>query len=129
MNFTVKLNATLLDVLKKVDELSVKNTKLVFVEDDNGKIIGSVSDGDCRRALISGKRLESLANEIMNRNFTFLRKGEYDIPTIQKIRQLGFKYVPELNPDGTLNTLLFIYFFICVKMFILVNILFCSRDV
>lgn len=102
MNFTVKLNATLLDVLKKVDELSVKNTKLVFVEDDNGKIIGSVSDGDCRRALISGKRLESLANEIMNRNFTFLRKGEYDIPTIQKIRQLGFKYVPELNPDGTL---------------------------
>jgi len=102
MNYIININATLLDALKKVDELSVKKTKLVFVGDDNGKISGSISDGDCRRALISGKRLDSPVAEIMNRNFTFLRKGEYDIPTIQKIRKLGFKYVPELNEDGTL---------------------------
>lgn len=102
MNFTIKSNATLLDVLKKIDELSVKNTKLVFVEDNNDKIVGTVSDGDCRRALIAGKTLDSSVTDIMNKNFTFLRKGEYDIDTIQTIRQRGIKYVPELNSDNTL---------------------------
>lgn len=103
MKFTIKSNATLLDVLKKVDELSVNNTKLVFVEDDDGKILGSVSDGDCRRALINGKNLNSSVIDIMNKQFTYLRKGEYDISIIQRIRQQGFKYVPELNNDGSLN--------------------------
>ena len=115
MNYIININATLLDALKKVDELSVKKTKLVFVGDDNGKILGSISDGDCRRALISGKRLDSPVAEIMNRNFTFLRKGEYDIPTIQNIRKLGFKYVPELNEDGTLLFLLMLCSWLVVR--------------
>ena len=38
----------------------------------------------------------------MNTKFTALKKGFYDVETIQKIRRLGFKYVPELNEDGTL---------------------------
>ncbi len=104
MDFTIEANASVLDVLKKIDKLSSKNTKIVFVKDDVGKIIGSVSDGDCRRALINGKSIESKVTEFMNSNFTFLRKNEYDINKIQTIRNLGLKYVPELNDDGTLYT-------------------------
>lgn len=102
MNYTIKAGSTILDALKKIDELSQKGSRVLFVYNDLGKIIGSVSDGDCRRALIIGKGLDSAITEIMNKNFTFLRKGDYDIQTIQKIRLLGFKYVPELNEDGTL---------------------------
>lgn len=100
--FTIKSTASLLDVLKKVDELSVNNTKLVFVEDENGRIIGSVSDGDCRRALIRGKKLDSVVIDVMNPNFTFLQRNVYDVDKINKIRSKGFKYVPELNGDGSL---------------------------
>lgn len=100
--FTIKSTASLLDVLKKVDELSVNNTKLVFVEDENGRIIGSVSDGDCRRALIRGKKLDSVVIDVMNPNFTFLQRNVYDVDKINKIRSKGFKYVPELNDDGSL---------------------------
>lgn len=102
MDFTIEATASVIDVLKKIDKLSSNNTKIVFVKDETGKIIGSVSDGDCRRALINGKTLGSKAIDFMNANFTFLRKDEYDIRKIQKIRQLGLKYVPELNDDGTL---------------------------
>lgn len=100
--FTIKSTASLLDVLKKVDELSVNNTKLVFVEDENARIIGSVSDGDCRRALIRGKKLDSVVIDVMNPNFTFLQRNVYDVDKINKIRSKGFKYVPELNDDGSL---------------------------
>lgn len=102
IDFIIKDNETVLDALKKIDAHSSFGTRILFVESKDGKICGSVSDGDCRRALISGKSLDSAVAEIMNKNFTFLRKDEYDIQTIQKIRSLGFKYVPELNEDGTL---------------------------
>jgi dTDP-glucose pyrophosphorylase len=104
MDFTVEYKATILDVLKKIDELSSKNTKLVFVKDNQNRIVGSVSDGDCRRALISGKNLNSNISEVMNKNFTYLKKDFYDIAKIQRIRELKLKYVPELNEDGTLYT-------------------------
>ena len=104
MDFTIEDTATVIDVLKKIDNLSTQITKIVFVKDETGRIVGSVSDGDCRRALINGKGIGAKVSDFMNTNFTFLKKGEYDIQKIQKIRQLGIKYVPELNDDGTLYT-------------------------
>lgn len=104
MDYTIESSASIIEVLKKIDQLSSNNTRIVFVEDINKKIIGSVSDGDCRRALIKGKSLNAPVAEIMNKNFTFLKRNNYDLNTIQKIRDLGFKYVPEINEDGTLFT-------------------------
>ena len=104
MDFTISKNATILDVIKRIDTLSVSTTKLIFVVDENEKVIGSVSDGDCRRGLINGKELSSSVTEIMNSNFTSLQKNCYDVDKIQLIRERELKYVPELNADGTLYT-------------------------
>lgn len=101
-NFLISENSTILDVLKKIDKMSSFGTRILFVKDYKGVIKGSISDGDCRRGLIKGKPLNSLAKEIMNVNFTFVRKQEYNVEIINKIRTLGLKYVPELNDDGTL---------------------------
>lgn len=101
-NFLILENSTILDVLKKIDIMSSFGTRILFVKDYKGVIKGSISDGDCRRGLINGKSLNSFAKEIMNVNFTFVRKQEYNVETINKIRTLGLKYVPELNDDGTL---------------------------
>ena len=102
MDYTLSNKATILDTLKKIDSLSSKVTRIAFVVDNNNKVLGSVSDGDCRRALIKGKKLDTNVTEIMNKNFTFLKKGKYDIQTIQDIRKRGLKYIPEINEDGTL---------------------------
>ncbi len=102
MDYTLSNKATILDTLKKIDTLSSKVTRIAFIVDEKNKVLGSVSDGDCRRALIKGKKLETPVTEIMNQEFTFLQKGEYSISTIQKIRNLGLKFIPELYEDGTL---------------------------
>ena len=102
-NFLIQDTATILDVLKKIDEKSSFGTKILFVKDNDNHICGSVSDGDCRRGLISGKNLNSSVKEVMNKKFTFIRKDEYNMDVIKKIRELGLKYVPELNIDETLH--------------------------
>lgn len=102
MDYTLSNKATILDTLKKIDSLSSKVTRIAFVVDDHNRVLGSVSDGDCRRALIKGKKLDTNVTEIMNKNFTFLTKGKYDIQTIQDIRERSLKYIPEINEDGTL---------------------------
>lgn len=101
-DFLIPYSATVLDALKKIDEHSSFGTRVLFVESKDGKVCGSVSDGDCRRGLINGKKLTSSITEIMNKNFTSLLKGFYDVETIKKIRKFGIKYVPELNEDGSL---------------------------
>lgn len=102
LDFVISENKTILDALKKIDSFSSCGTRILFVTDESNKVCGSISDGDCRRALISGKSLDSSLYTVMNKNFTFLQHGNYDFEIIQKIRKLGFKYVPELNSDGTL---------------------------
>ena len=101
-DYVIRDNETVLDALKKIDEHSSYGTRILFVEDKDGKVCGSISDGDCRRGLINGKNITSSVSEIMNKKFTYIQKGIYDTEKIQKIRTLGLKYVPELNEDGSL---------------------------
>lgn len=100
--FVISQNSTILDALRQIDAISAGITKILFVSDEHNKVVGSVSDGDCRRALISGSTLDTKLSKIMFRKFKYLGKNKYDVNTVNKIRELGIKYVPELNEDGTL---------------------------
>lgn len=97
---------TILDALKQIDEISASGTKILFVVDDKKKVVGSVSDGDCRRGLIKGFSLNDSITKIMNAKFSYLVKAKYDVQTIKKIKTLGLKYVPELNEDSTFNSII-----------------------
>lgn len=101
-DYTINENATILDALKKINSLSNNRTMIIFAVDDNNKVVGAVSDGDCRRGLIKEKKLEIKISEIMNPKFLFLYQGNYDVELIQKIRILGIKYVPILDKDRRL---------------------------
>lgn len=104
-SFLISHKASILDALKMIDKYSIKNSRIIFVVDDDDKVIGAVSDGDCRRGFLKGKKLDSPVSDIMKSDFTFLRKGVYDITVIEKIHQLGLKFVPELDENGYLCSL------------------------
>ncbi|MEO5644712.1 MAG: aminotransferase class I/II-fold pyridoxal phosphate-dependent enzyme [Bacteroidia bacterium] len=57
------------DALKIIDA-NAQGT--CFVVDDAGKLIGVITDGDIRRALIDGKTLESKVKDVMQTKFTSL---------------------------------------------------------
>lgn len=101
-NYLISESKTILDALKQIDSISKLRTRMLFAIDTENKVVGSITDGDCRRALINGRQLTDSLSEVMNRKFTFIVKDEYNIGSIKDIREKGIRYVPELNKDGTL---------------------------
>ena len=58
---------------KAIDALSILNNggiQIALVVDENAKLIGTISDVDIRRSLLSKKSLNSSVLEIMNPNFS-----------------------------------------------------------
>ena len=55
--FTINVKSSLVDVLKKIDETDSIQT--VFVLNDKNKLLGTITDGDIRRAFINGLTLEN----------------------------------------------------------------------
>ena len=101
--FLISQDATILDALTKIDSIPANDSRILFAVDGSNKVVGSVSDGDCRRGFIKGKGLDTPVREIMKPDFTFMKKGEYDIEVMRKIRSFGLKSVPVLNSDGTMH--------------------------
>ncbi|MGI1677491.1 MAG: nucleotidyltransferase family protein [Cellvibrionaceae bacterium] len=64
-NILVKLDSSLRDVLSILDKTSLR---VVIVISDDQELLGVITDGDVRRALLRGKGLDSIAKEIMNIN-------------------------------------------------------------
>lgn len=100
--FIISQDSTILDALIQIEKFSSHYSKILFAVDEKFRVVGAISDGDCRRGLINGNQLSTPVKEIMKADFTFITKDVYDIVLMKKIRSLGLKYVPILNADRTL---------------------------
>lgn len=66
-NILIGPSETIQNALKVIDNEALK---LALVVDDNNKLLGTLSDGDIRRALIGGVSLNVAVSEVMNTNPT-----------------------------------------------------------
>ncbi|MDE5567219.1 MAG: NTP transferase domain-containing protein [Muribaculaceae bacterium] len=89
----------LLDALSKLNSLP-GNEMTLFIEDDEHKIVGTLTDGDIRRALLSGAELKSAVKDIMYRSFKSIIKGKADIELLKECRERGITILPEIDEDG-----------------------------
>lgn len=93
----ISTGKTLIEALNQIN--SLKSGPLVlFVVDNNGKMVGTLTDGDSRRALIAGASVNDTTEKIMHRKFNYLSLN--DINNVQKIRtqkELQMKLVPVLD--------------------------------
>jgi len=70
---------------------------ILFVVDQDDKLIGSLTDGDIRRGLLKNFTLSSQIDEIIQPNPRFIRKGENDIQKIISYREALFKILPVVD--------------------------------
>ena len=93
----ISTGKTLIEALNQIN--SLKSGPLVlFVVDNDGKMVGTLTDGDSRRALIAGASVNDTTEKIMHRKFNYLSLN--DINNVQKIRtqkELQMKLVPVLD--------------------------------
>ena len=63
-------------VKQALEVLNLSNVSLVAVVDDINTVLGTITDGDIRRFLLSDKSLNDTCTSAMNSNFKYILKGE-----------------------------------------------------
>ena len=76
-NHLINKDKTLLEALSQINDLAPEPLVL-FVIDENERMVGTLTDGDSRRALIAGASVNDKAEIIMHRNFNYMRVDDVD---------------------------------------------------
>ena len=88
---------TVRDALNKLEE--VVEPKVLFVIDDKHRLVGSVSDGDLRRALINGLSIDSVLPDVMNSSPAYLLQGENFFQQLEEFRKRKITLIPILDQN------------------------------
>ncbi len=87
--------STIKEALVKLDILS--KDAILFVINKEGKLIGSLTDGDVRRALIKGVTIDRVVDGIIQSKPKFIKKGDQDIQKIIEYREGYFRILPVVD--------------------------------
>lgn len=91
---------TLIEALSKINALA-PNPLVLFILDENNRMVGTLTDGDSRRALIAGASLNDKVEIIMNRSFNFMKVDDINnVKEIKRQRELKMRLVPVLDSDN-----------------------------
>lgn len=95
----ISQNLTLLEALSRINSLA-PDPLVLFVVDDKQRMVGTLTDGDSRRALINGASVHDKAEAIMHRDFRFIRLEDIeDVLEIKRQRDLRMKLIPVLDAE------------------------------
>ena len=91
---------SLLSALKVINDM-VQDTLVLFVVDDENKMVGTLTDGDSRRALIAGVSVNDSIENVMHKNFNYLCKGvDDDVQHLHEQKLKKMKLIPILDSDN-----------------------------
>lgn len=95
----VNQNISLLEALSIINSLAPEPLVL-FVLDANQRMVGTLTDGDSRRALIAGASVNDKVEKIMHHNFNYMKVDDIDnVKEIKRQKELMMKLVPVLDKD------------------------------
>lgn len=101
-SYLLPIDSTILDALRLLNSLSGESST-IFVVDAANRVVGTITDGDLRRAIVGGASLSDGVDNVMHRDFTAFRNGIISIDTIRYARDKGLGIVPLLNEKGELE--------------------------
>lgn len=88
---------TLLEALKQINSIAPEPLVL-FVVDDQQRMVGTLTDGDSRRALVAGASVSDTIDTVMLRNFRYMTTDNVeDVKEIRHQKEMKMKLVPILD--------------------------------
>ncbi len=97
-NLIVDKNISIVKAMKKLNESGQKG--LIIVEDQN-LLMGTLTDGDIRKAILNGANISSSIDLIYNRKPTFLVEGAFSFEAVKKIfLERKFDLIPVVDEEG-----------------------------
>lgn len=98
--YIISQDKTLIEALKQINDL-VTGPLVLFAIDKEESMVGTITDGDARRALINGAQLSDVVASVMNRHFNFVSEYEGDlVRSLHHQRELKMKLVPILDAQN-----------------------------
>lgn len=98
----IREGAPLMDAIARLNELS-GGVMTLLVTDSDGRMTGTLTDGDVRRALLQGIGLESRVEEAMFRQFRSLKADAIDPAALRELRLKGLKLIPMIDSYGRIS--------------------------
>jgi dTDP-glucose pyrophosphorylase len=106
MNFQKYLishKATAREALRQLDsEAKGVVAPVLFVHDDDEKIVGSLTDGDIRRGLINNLGIDDLIKDFMFSDFRYFTNKHFPKAEIQIFKARNIRFIPVLNDSRKL---------------------------
>jgi perosamine synthetase len=101
---TTTLPKGLKDILSKIN---INEQGIIFIVNDDLKLIGSISDGDIRRSILEGKKITemvSIESSLVNKNFVSAKYNstikEITVKLDEEINGKKIKCLPLIDDDG-----------------------------
>ena len=95
--YCISQNSRLIDALIQLNNLHSYSMTL-FVVDNEDRMVGTLTDGDIRRSLISGKGIECPVHKAMHQDFSYIR-DIHDIRGLKKLREQNINLIPLLDSE------------------------------
>lgn len=95
--FIISSHAPIRQALTMLNEVHSQSMTL-FVVDDDERMVGTLTDGDIRRALIAGEDVDNEVRKAMHRSFSYLT-GLDEVAKLKTLRDRNIFLVPVLDND------------------------------
>jgi dTDP-glucose pyrophosphorylase len=100
-NILIHQDNTILQAMEKLNSIRYISRLILFVNDDDNCIIGTLSDGDVRRSLVKHADVNKKIEEICNRNYVF-EFDKTDFIDLKSYRKKDIKILPILDQQKRL---------------------------
>lgn len=91
------INTPVREALKQLDTLA--SDAILFLIDDESKLLGSLTDGDLRRGFIKGLGFEDHLSDFIQSNPKFIQQGNFEIKEVIALRDRQYMIFPVVNCD------------------------------
>lgn len=102
--YTIREEKVILDALKALNSLHSEAMTLFVVNKDN-EMVGTITDGDIRRALTSGIRLDDPIAEAMHRDFSYVCT-RWEVSKLKKLREKNIVLIPILDTKKRISDII-----------------------
>lgn len=98
VKYIITEQSTTREALVSLNQVSSDSQSLLVI-DENQKLVGTLTDGDIRRALISGAELSDSVSSIMHKDFKFILKSKFDVSVLKEFRDQRIYFIPVLDEE------------------------------
>ncbi len=95
---TININANVKEAVRKINNFSSFCPLVLFVINEEQKIIGSLTDGDIRRGLLKDVALSDCVTSVMNKDFHYIENLK-NYEKINNFKKMDLKIIPYVTKN------------------------------